>query len=247
MSEETPSVNGIAGKVAIVTGSGSGIGRATAMRFADEGATVVLADVDEEGGEETARLLRDDDRSATFIRTDVRDERDVRTLVQAAYDEYGRIDFLHNNAGIRGEELRCTEYSAEQWNTMIDTNLFGVWVGMKHAIPKMLEDGGGAIVNTSSVSGIKGSRNSAPYTASKHAVNGLTKTAALEYGEHGIRVNSICPSSVQTPMMEGRAISPLGRAARPAEISSVVVWLCSDEASFVNGVALPVDGGYTAE
>lgn len=247
-------MNGIAGKVAIVTGASSGIGRATAVRFAEEGAKVVVADVVEDGGQETVDLITNADGDATFVRVDVTKDADVKALVETTLDVYGGLDFAHNNAGIEGEMAPLADTPDDDWARVIDVNLSGVWRCMKHEIPVMIEHGGGAIVNTSSVAGLVAA-GGGPYVASKHGVIGLTRVAAVEYAKQGIRVNAVCPGVVDTPMVRRAgeetpelidqfvAMQPLGRMAESTEIASAVVYLCSDDASFITGQPLPVDGG----
>lgn len=245
------------GKTAIVTGAGSGIGRASAERFAAEGARVVVADVDEEGGAETVDRIEENGGEATFVAVDVTDEDDVERMVETACDTYGGLDVAHNNAGIEGENAPLTEQTAENWHRVLDINLTGVWLSMKHELPELVDGDGGAIVNTSSIAGLSAD-GTAPYAASKHGVVGLTKSAAVDYAEQGVRVNAVCPGVVRTPMVE-RSLEehpeaveritqeqPLGRMSEPEEIASTVAWLASEEASFVNGHALPVEGGKLA-
>ena len=247
------------GKVALITGAGSGIGRASALAFAREGATVVVADVDTAGGAETVRLVESAGGRALFVKTDVSQASEVEALVQASVAAYGRLDYAHNNAGIEGMVLTPTaDWTEEAWNRIININLKGVWLGMKYQIPQMLKQGGGAIVNTASIAGLVGSR-SAGYGASKHGIVGLTKTAALEYAKSGIRVNAVCPGVIRTPMVQRSldrmpeleerfvAVEPIGRIGRPEEVAEAVVWLCSAAASFVTGHAMTVDGGYVAQ
>jgi NAD(P)-dependent dehydrogenase (short-subunit alcohol dehydrogenase family) len=249
----------VTGKVAVVTGGGSGIGRASALVFAREGAKVVVADVDVEGGEETVRLIRQNGGEALFVKTDVSQDTAVEALVARAVQTYGRLDCAYNNAGIEGPAATTSEYPEEGWERVVAINLKGVWLCMKYEIPQMLKQGGGAIVNTASAAGLVGFRGGSAYVASKHGVVGLTKTAALEYAKAGVRVNAVCPGAIDTPMM-GRitghrpqraermaAAEPVGRMGRPAEIGEAVVWLCSDAASFVTGQAMAVDGGMTAQ
>ena len=246
------------GKVALVTGAASGIGRATALAMAREGANIVVADVVVEAGEETARLIREGGGEGRFIRADVSREAEVEALIGAAVDAYGRLDCAHNNAGVEGVIARTADFTEELWDQVIDVNLKGVWLCMKHEIRQMLAQGGGAIVNTASAAGLVGGPT-APYSASKHGVVGLTKSAAIEYARLGIRVNAVCPGVIRTPMLqrafrmseqelEARmtTIEPIGRLGSPEEVAEAVVWLCSDAASFVTGVAMPVDGGLVA-
>ena len=246
-------------KAALITGGSSGIGRASALAFAREGATVVVADVDTAGGAETVRLVESAGGSALFVKTDVSRASEVEALVQASVAAYGRLDYAHNNAGIEGMVLTPTaDWTEEAWHRIISINLKGVWLGMKYQIPQMLKQGGGAIVNTASIAGLVGSR-SGRYGASKHGIVGLTKTAALEYAKSGIRVNAVCPGVIRTPMVQRSldrmpeleerfvAVEPIGRIGRPEEVAEAAVWLCSAAASFVTGHAMTVDGGYVAQ
>jgi NAD(P)-dependent dehydrogenase (short-subunit alcohol dehydrogenase family) len=249
----------LAGKVAVVTGGSSGIGRATAQIFAREGAKVVVADVGVEGGEETVRLINTAGGEAVFVKTDVSQPTDVEVMVKKAVDTYGRLDCAFNNAGIEGVIQPTVDYGEAHWDRVIAINLKGVWLCMKAELQQMLKQGGGAIVNTASVAGLVGLPGFSAYVAAKHGVNGLTKTAALEYAKAGIRVNAVCPGAIRTPMLERAvranpgseeqfvAVEPIGRMAAPAEVGEAVVWLCSDAASFVTGLPMAVDGGWVAQ
>ena len=247
------------GKVAIVTGAASGIGRASARLFAREGARVVVADIDTEGGESTVGLVKDAGGDATFVRTDVAEPADVEAMVAAAIDRYGRLDFAHNNAGIVGAGAEIADMPIEVWQRGIAVMLTGVFLCMKYEIPRIREAGGGAIVNTSSGAGLIGFPGMANYVAAKHGVLGLTKTAALECATSGIRINAICPGTARSRMVEDwiggdpaqeamvAGLHPIGRIAEPEEIAEAAIWLCSDAASFMIGHALAVDGGYTIQ
>ena len=249
----------VQGKVALVTGGSSGIGRATALVFAREGAKVVVADVVVDGGEETVRLIKAAGGDAVFVKADMAKATDVEGMVQQAVSTYGRLDCAHNNAGIEGATGKTADYQEPDWDRVIQINLTGVWLCMKYEIPQMLKQGGGAIVNTASDAGLLGVPQMPAYVASKHGVVGLTKTAALEYAKSGIRVNAVCPGVIKTPMVEritslrpGRiermaAAEPVGRMGKPEEIAEAVVWLCSEAASFVTGLPMPVDGGIAAQ
>ena len=245
------------GKVALVTGGGSGIGRATALVFAREGAKVVVADIVVTGGEETVRLIKAAGGEAVFIKADVSKAAEVEALVKKTVETHGRLDCAFNNAGIEGEVAQTPNCTEE--NSTIAINLKGVWLCLKYEIPQMLKQGGGAIVNTASVAGLVGFQGIPAYVASKHGVAGLTKTAALEYAKAGIRVNAVCPGVIHTPMVERAfraspqmaeaaiAMEPVGRLGKPEEIAEAVVWLCSDAASFVTGLPMVVDGGLVAQ
>jgi NAD(P)-dependent dehydrogenase (short-subunit alcohol dehydrogenase family) len=247
------------GKVALVTGGASGIGRACAKLFAKEGAAVVVSDCAVEGGEETVRLIEEDGGEASFVEADVSKAAQVEALVGRTVQIYGRLDYAFNNAGIEGLMATNTaDYPEEDWDRVIAVNLKGVWLCMKHEIPQMLRQGGGSIVNNSSVAGLVGLEGISAYAASKHGVVGLTKTAALEYAQSGIRVNAVCPGVIRTPMVERytgddaeteaefAAIEPVGRMGSAEEVAEAVMWLCSDAASFVTGHAMAVDGGFLA-
>ena len=249
----------LADKVSLITGAGSGIGRASAIAFAREGSQVVVSDINAEGGEETVSRISEMGGQAIFVSADVSHAGDVEALVQSAVQQYGRLDCALNNAGVSGGQRLIHEYSEDDWDRVIDINLKGVWLCLKYEIIQMLEQGGGAIVNTASTMGLVGGAGSASYGASKHGVLGLTKNAAVEYAKSGIRVNAVCPGHIRTPMIEQGSLlvrgneeriiarHPLGRLGAPEEIAETVVWLCSDAASFVTGHAMTVDGGYVAQ
>ena len=246
-------------KSALITGAGSGIGRATAKIFAREGAHLLLADVAEDGGRETLRLVKEIGAEAIFVRTDVALEAEVDAMVARAVQEFGRLDCAFNNAGIGGAGALTHEYTMEQWSRVMAVNLTGVWLCMRAEIVQMLKQGAGAIVNTSSIMGLTGAIRVPAYTAAKHGVAGLTKAAALEYARHGIRINAVCPAPIYTPMLESTFAQrpdiearfarsePMKRLGQPEEVGEAVAWLCSDRASYVTGHPLPVDGGYMAQ
>ncbi len=242
-------MRGIEGKTAIVTGAATGIGAASAKRFATEGANVVAADVNVEDGEETVADITADGGEAIFVETDVSEPDDVTAMVQTALDTYGSLELAHNNAGISAESDLVPDMPNERWDRTIAVNQRGVFLCMKAEIPHILEAGGGAITNTASLAGLWAADGASPYVTSKHGVVGLTKTAALEFAADGIRVNALCPGLTATPMTAGRRdgfgreITAMDRAADPAEQAAMAVWLCSEEASYVTGVPLPVDGG----
>ncbi len=247
-------------KVALVTGAGSGIGRATALAFAREGAKLVVADRLMPGGEQTVQMIQDLGGDAFFVPCDVSKAPEVEDLIAQTVERYGRLDYAHNNAGIASPTRDLTaDVQEKAWDLVINVNLKGVWLCMKHEIIQMLKQGSGAIVNTASVAGLAAIEGTAAYVASKHGVAGLTKTAALEYAKAGIRVNAVCPGYINTPYVEQAIMNnpqygdnitarhPVGRVGFPEEIAAAVVWLCSDAASFVTGHAMPVDGGYMAQ
>jgi NAD(P)-dependent dehydrogenase (short-subunit alcohol dehydrogenase family) len=251
----------LTGKVALVTGGASGIGRATALTFAREGAKLIIADMNEAGGLQTVHMITENGADATFVQVDVTQATEVEAMIRATVQTYGRLDCAHNNAGIGSRpRVRLHELPEESWDRVLDINLKGVWLCMKYEIIQMLTQGGGAIVNTASIMGLVGSwSRSGAYNASKHGVVGLTKTAALEYATAGIRVNCVCPGYIRTPLiaealtnhpeMEAQIVArhPVGRMGQPEEIAAAVVWLCSDAASFVTGHTMTVDGGYVAQ
>jgi NAD(P)-dependent dehydrogenase (short-subunit alcohol dehydrogenase family) len=252
LSGETVSLDG---KGALVTGGGSGLGQACAVAMARVGERVMVADVNEAGGAETVKLVEEAGSEADFVRTDVTDEAQVIAMVDATVARWGRLDCAVNNAGTTGPNGFTADYTLEQWNATIGLNLTGVFLCLKYEIPKMLDAGGGAIVNMASGAGLMGFAGLPAYVASKHGVVGITRAAALEYAKQNIRINCICPGSTRTPMLEGfmggdanieRMMTqgvPLGRLGRPSEIGEAAAWLCSDAASFVLGHAMAVDGG----
>ncbi len=249
------------GKTALVTGGGSGIGRATSLAYAKDGARVVVADVNVEGGEETVQLIKEAGGEAILVHADVSKPEDTQAMVAQAVEAFGSLDCAFNNAGIGGSRDRhlTADYLEEDWDRVISINLKGVWLCMKAEIPQMLKQGGGAIVNTASIAGLVGLTGTVAYVAAKHGVTGLTKAAAMEYAKSGIRVNAVCPGYIHTPLVqrllddhEGfeervAARHPIGRLGEPEEIAQAVVWLSSDAASFVTGHNMPVDGGYMAQ
>ena len=255
-------------RIVLVTGSSSGIGRASALAFARVGAKVAVSDVDVEGGNETVAMVREARGEATFIEADVSKSAEVEALINRVTQVYGGLDCAHNNAGIEGIQAFTADYPEEDWDQVMGVNLKGVWLCMKYEIREMLASGKGSIVNTASTFGLVGSKIGLPaYIASKHGVVGLMKAAALEYAQRGIRVNAVCPGTIQTPMYERvnpivigdrpsarkdaeRQIierEPSGRIGRPEEVAEAAVWLCSDAASFVTGHTLVIDGGLMAQ
>ncbi len=246
-------------KIAMVTGGGSGIGRATAQALSRDGATLVVSDVDEQGGTETVDLIKAAGGQALFVGADVSQAEQVEALVEKTVAEYGRLDCAFNNAGIAGAAARTADYQEKHWDRVIAINLTGVWLCMKYELQHMITQGSGAIVNTASVAGLVGFRSGPAYVAAKHGGVGLTKTAALEYAKAGIRVNAVCPGVIRTPMFERGmevdpriedgmvAREPIGRLGKPEEIAEAVVWLCSDAASFVTGHPMAVDGAWVAQ
>ena len=248
----------VQGKIALVTGGGSGIGRATALALAREGAKVMIADYVPEGGDRTVKMIKEKGGDASFVHADVAIGKQVEAMVNNTVETYGRIDLAFNNAGIEGRMADSVAATEENFDRIIAINLKGVWLCMKSEIPQMLKQGGGAIVNTASVAGLVAVEALSAYTASKHGVIGLTRTAALEYAQKNIRVNCVCPGLINTPMVARMidsggmneqdfvAAEPVGRMGKPEEIGEGVLWLLSDAASFVTGHPLVVDGGWVA-
>jgi NAD(P)-dependent dehydrogenase (short-subunit alcohol dehydrogenase family) len=248
------------GKSTLITGGGGGIGRATALTFAREGARIAVADLAAEAARETVALVNAAGGQAISLSGDMSRDADVRAMIEAVVGAYGRLDCAFNNAGIAGWQVdaagkKTAEWSEEAFDRMISVNLKGVWLCMRHELPQMQAQGGGAIVNTASIAGLVGLPSSSAYVAAKHGVIGLTKTAAIEYAEANIRVNAVCPGYIRTRMTEpsmqlrGEAIlahTPLKRMGNPEEIAEMVVWLCSERASYVSGAAYNVDGGWMA-
>lgn len=242
-------------KVVIVTGASSGIGRATALAFAREGAKVIVSDVQEREGNATVAEIKKENGEAFFIKCDVSSEKDVQNLIDKTIEKYGRLDCAYNNAGIEGSPCTTVECATENWDKTININLKGVWLCMKYEIPAMLKYGKGSIVNCSSIAGLVGFETIPAYVASKHGVIGLTETAALEFAKKNIRVNAVCPGAIHTPMLdrfthgEEKTMAdqdPMGRVGKPEEIADSVLWLCSDKASYVTGQSIAVDGGWVA-
>lgn len=242
-------------KVVIVTGASSGIGRATALAFAQEGAKVIVSDIQENEGQAVVEEIKGKNGEAYFIKCDVSSEEQVKNLVEKTVEKFGRLDCAYNNAGVEGAPSSTVECSTENWDKTININLKGVWLCMKYEIPAMLKYGKGSIVNCSSIAGLVGFETIPAYVASKHGVIGLTETAALEFAKKNIRVNAVCPGVIHTPMLERFTHGeeqvmgeqdPMGRVGNPEEIADSVLWLCSDKSSYVTGQAIAVDGGWVA-
>jgi len=251
-------MNGLSGKIAIVTGGNSGIGLAIAQAFAAAGTKVIIADI--EDGTQTVENIKKAGGNAMFVKVDVSKSADIQALVRKTVETYGLLDFAVNNAGIGGSSATTGDYTEEDWNRVISINLTGVWLCMKYELEHMLKQGHGAIVNMASVLGWVGFASAPAYTAAKHGVIGLTKTAAIEYAEQNIRINAVCPGFIHTPLLESGGIvegtdaynaianlHPMKRMGKPEEVADLVLWLCSEGASFVTGSAYLVDGGYVAQ
>lgn len=244
-------------KVAVITGGSFGIGRATAISFAKKGAICVIADYVEDN--ETVNLIKSTGAEALFIKCDVSDEKQIKAMTETILSKYGRLDYAINNAGIEGQQKACQDFTEDEWNKIMDINVKGVWLGMKYQIPQMIKQGGGAIVNVSSIAGVVGFANIAHYVASKHAVIGLTKSAALENTKNNIRINVICPGVIKTPMVDRalggssdaeqayKNVIPMGRFGTPEEMAETITFLCSDGAGYINGQSIIADGGWVTQ
>src|SRR6184192_4013570 len=248
----------VAGSVVLITGGNAGIGRAAALEFAKQGAKVVVSGRREREGEEVVAGIKASGGEAIFVRADVSKERDVKAMIERTLATFGRLDCAFNNAGIEQALTPLPDQTEETYDQIMDVNVKGVWLSLKHEIPAMLQNGGGAIVNNSSVAGLIGFATAPIYAASKHAVAGLTKSVALEYAKQNVRINAVAPGAIETRMFRDFATAPevrqmlesahpIGRIGRPEEIASTVIWLCSNDASFVTGQIFPIDGGYTAQ
>jgi NAD(P)-dependent dehydrogenase (short-subunit alcohol dehydrogenase family) len=249
----------LAGRVALVTGAGSGIGRASALLFAQEGACVVVGDVNFDAARETAAQIEARQGRALPVEVDVSRGDEVKGLIEHTVSRFGRLDCAHNNAGIEGQLALTADCSEEDWDRTMSVNLKGVWWCLKYELPQMQKQGRGVIVNTSSVAGLVGTPMAGAYTAAKHGVAGLTKTAALEYAQRGVRVNAICPGLTLTPMVARLSAEqphvidsvtqavPMRRACDPKEIAAAAVWLCTDAAPYINGLVMPIDGGFVSQ
>lgn len=244
-------------KVAIVTGAASGIGKSIAMTYAQNGAKIIVADINEEAGKEIVEVIKQHDADAIFIKTDASNPEDAQHLVNESIEQFGQINIAVNNAGIGGDSEPIADHPIESWNKTIDINLSGVFYGMKYQIPAMLKNGSGSIINMASILGQVGFATSAAYVAAKHGVIGLTKNAALEYAQEGIKTNAIGPGFINTPLLSEsleeeqfeqiKALYPEGRLGKPEEVAELALWLASDKSSFVNGAYYPIDGAYLAQ
>jgi NAD(P)-dependent dehydrogenase (short-subunit alcohol dehydrogenase family) len=244
-------------KNALVTGAASGIGRATAIELARKGVNVIVADIQSDGGMQTVQMVEKLGVKSMFVDCDVSDEKDVEKLIDMVGREFGFLNFAFNNAGIEGTSVSIAQLKEAEWKKVMEINQKGVWLCMKHELRKMEAEGGGSIVNTSSIAGLLGFANSSAYVASKHAVIGLTKTAALEYASKGIRINAICPGVIRTPMVDRylkdhpdeasilKSKIPMGRFGTPEEIAELAAWLMMDQSSYLTGQAIVADGGWT--
>ncbi len=249
--------NKMKNKVAIVTGGGSGIGRSTALLMAENGVKIVVSDIDKEGGKKTVDKIKDKGGEAIFVKADTSTPKDSEKTVKKAIEKFGGLHFAVNNAGVGGAQATVGDYPIDSWDKTIAVNLSGVFYGLRYQIPAILKSGGGAVVNMASILGQVGAAQSCAYVAAKHGVVGLTKNAALEYSAQGVRVNAVGPGYIKTPLLtdnlekeqiKGLAdLHPIGRLGKPEEVAELVMWLCSDSASFITGGYYPVDGAYLAQ
>jgi NAD(P)-dependent dehydrogenase (short-subunit alcohol dehydrogenase family) len=251
-------LNNFDDKVVLITGAGNGIGRATALAFAEQGASVVVADINRDDGEKTTAMITQAGGAASFILCDVTKDEDVQSMVNGTLETYGKLDIAFNNAGIEIEQSKLADGDEATYDKIMDVNVKGVWRCMKYQIPALLQQSTSAIVNTASIAGLGAAPKMSIYSASKHAVIGLTKSAAVEYGKKGLRVNAICPAVIDTEMFRRatqndpqkeqyvRSLHPVGRIGQADEVAAAVLYLCSDLAGFTTGIALPIDGGATA-